>query len=284
MCTAAPQNLAKDLFHVARPLLQLAGQHCNDLSSGQIQTAGLRPDAEGGMRMSKARIESAPENPLRSKLDRRSILIGTGLALAGALSHLAAPKVSAKPITQANFRGAIPSKVGGWTSRKSQEVVLPPQDESNELYENQETRIYEGPGLPSIMLLIAFSSVQQNDVQVHRPEVCYPSSGFPIISTGQTEISYDDRKLSGRELVADRGGLRERIIYWIRVGNFFPTTWREQRIDMALENLTGSVPDGVLFRVSTLENRGDNTSEALRDFIKAFLDEVTPSFRQKVLL
>lgn len=239
---------------------------------------------EGDTRMSKERISSVADSVLPAKIDRRSVLIGTGLTLAGALSHLASPKVSAKPITQAGFRDAIPSKVGGWTSRKSQEVVLPPQDESNELYENQETRIYEGPGLPSIMFLVAFSSIQQNDVQVHRPEVCYPASGYPIISTSETKIAYRDRKFSGRELVADRGGLSERIIYWIRVGDFFPTAWREQRIDMALANLSGTVPDGVLFRVSTLENPGDTTSAALRGFIEAFLNEVTPSFRQEVLI
>jgi EpsI family protein len=217
-------------------------------------------------------------------LDRRSIMIGSGLAAAGALSYLAAPKAIAKPIEQASFHASIPEKVGGWSSRRSQEIVLPPQDDSNKLYENQETRIYEGPGLPAIMFLIAFSSIQQNDVQVHRPEVCYPAAGYPVISTGPTEISYRNRSLAGRELVADRGGLHERIIYWIRVGDFFPTSWREQRITMALANLGGSIPDGVLFRVSAVEEPGRSASATLRQFITLFLDEVSPPFRQSVLL
>lgn len=217
-------------------------------------------------------------------LDRRSILVGTSLAAAGALSYLVAPKAVAKPIEQATFFSAIPDRIGGWTSRKSQEIVLPPLDESNKLYENQETRIYEGVGLPSVMLLISYSSVQQNDVQVHRPEVCYPASGFPVISAGPTQISYRCREFAGRELLADRGGLHERVIYWIRVGNSFPTTWRDQRINMALANLSGSVPDGVLFRVSTIEEPGKSTSTILRTFIEKFLANVAPSFRQAVLL
>lgn len=224
----------------------------------------------------------APKAPLR--LDRRSILVGTGLAAAGALSYLAAPKAVAKPIEKPTFTSAIPDRIGGWTSRESQEIVLPPQDDSNKLYENQETRVYEGNGLPAIMFLVAYSSIQQNDVQVHRPEVCYPASGFPVISTEATQISYRGRELAGRELVADRGGLHERVIYWIRVGDSFPTSWREQRINMAFANLSGSVPDGVLFRVSAFEEPGKSTSAVLRKFIAGFLDQVPSAFRQSVLL
>lgn len=216
--------------------------------------------------------------------DRRSVLIGTGLAAAGAVSYLAAPKAAARPIAQSRFREAIPERVAGWVSRRSQEIVLPPQDDSNKLYENQETRIYEGQGLPSIMFLIAFSSVQQNDVHVHRPEVCYPAGGFPITKNEATSIAFAGREFAARELIASRGGLNERIIYWIRVGKFFPTSWRDQRIVMAMSNLTGSIPDGVLLRVSTIENLESNTSPALRNFLEAFLGEVTPAFRQSVLL
>lgn len=228
------------------------------------------------------RGSGGPKAPLR--LDRRSILVGTGLTAAGALSYLVAPKAVAKPIEKPTFSSAIPDRVGGWTSRKSQEIVLPPQDDSNKLYENQETRVYEGVGLPAIMFLIAYSSTQQNDVQVHRPEVCYPASGFPVIGTEPTQISYRNREFAGRELVADRGGLHERIVYWIRVGDSFPTSWREQRINMALANLSGSVPDGVLFRVSAIEEPGKSTSTTLRKFIATFLDESTPAFRDSVLL
>lgn len=217
-------------------------------------------------------------------LDRRGLIIGAGLAAIGGLYYLRAPVPLAKPVDQASFSAAIPEQVAGWTSRKSQEVVLPPQDDSNELYENLETRIYEGPGLPSIMLLIAFSSTQQNDIQVHRPEVCYPASGFPILWTRPKQISWASTSLSGRELLADRGGARERILYWVRVGNAFPTSWAEQRLTMAAQNLQGGVPDGALFRVSAIEEPDNPRSEAIMNFIEAFLAEVPPNFRDSVLL
>ncbi len=210
--------------------------------------------------------------------------MGAGLAALGGLSLLRDPEPLAKPVKSASFTSGIPDKVGGWTSRPSQQVVLPPQDESNKLYENLETRIYEGPGMTPIMLLIAFSAIQQNDIQVHRPEVCYPASGFPIKWSKPTEISYGAKRIEARELLADRGGLTERILYWVRVGDTFPTSWAEQRLSMALQNLRGRIPDGALVRVSAIENEESPSSDAIMNFIAAFLDTVRAPFRDGVLL
>lgn len=218
------------------------------------------------------------------RLDRRSVIIGTGLVAAGALYHWRAPVTQAAPVEQAKFSAAIPEQVAGWTSRKSQEVVLPPRDDSNQLYQNLETRVYEGPGLPTIMLLIAFSSKQQNDIHVHRPEVCYPAAGFPIIWTRPAQISLASKAVTGRELLADRGGLQERILYWVRVGHAFPTSWFQQRLTMAVQNLQGVVPDGALFRVSAIEESDNPSSGAIMNFVEAFLAEVSPGFRDSVLL
>lgn len=217
-------------------------------------------------------------------MDRRSLMIGAGLAAAGGLSYLNAPIAVGQTFEPARFSAAIPAIVDGWTSRKSAEVVLPPQDDSNKLYDNLETRVYEGPGLPAMMLLIAFSGIQQNDVQVHRPEICYPASGYPIMWSRPTKLEFGSARLAGRELLADRGGMRERIVYWVRVGNEFPTSWAEQRLTMALQNLQGAIPDGALFRVSSIEAPDSSSSAALMQFIGSFLGKLSPSFRQSVLL
>ena len=218
------------------------------------------------------------------KLDRRSFIIGTGLTAAGGLYHLRAPVPLAEPVEQASFSASIPKKVAGWTSRTTQEVVLPPQDDSNQLYQNLETRIYEGAGLPAIMLLIAFNSKQENDIQVHRPEVCYPAAGFPILWTRPAQIRLASKTLAGRELLAERGGLQERIFYWVRVGNAFPVNWWQQRLTMAVQNLKGAIPDGALFRVSAIEQPDNPRSGAIMKFIEAFFKEVPPAFRDSILL
>lgn len=217
-------------------------------------------------------------------IDRRSAIVGLGLTAGAALSYFNTPRALAAPIAEARFQQLIPAKVGGWASRKSAELVLPAEDEGQDkLYENLETRIYEGNDLPAIMFLIAYSSIQRNDVQVHRPEVCYPAAGFPILWTKPATIDVGGRTLLGRELLADRGGLNERIIYWVRVGDKFPIGWAEQRLTMALSNARGVTPDGVLFRVSTIDDDPERAASALRMFVKAFIATSSPSFRETVL-
>jgi EpsI family protein len=191
--------------------------------------------------------------PAKTSLDRRSLMLGSALLIGGGLTALRQPHASARPVPGDRFEAMIPAKVGGWTSHKSAEVILPPRDEaSDKLYQNLETRIYVGDGLPSVMFLCAYSSVQQNDVQVHRPEICYPASGYPIIKNIAKTIAVDGKQVNARFLIADRGGAREMILYWIRVGDRFPVDWRGQRIEMAKANLAGTIPDGVLLRISTI--------------------------------
>lgn len=217
-------------------------------------------------------------------LDRRSVLLGFGLAGGAALSYFSMPRALAAPIPEIKFQQMIPEVVGGWKSRKSDELVLPAPDEGQQkLYENLETRVYEGDGLPSIMVLIAYSSIQRNNVQVHRPEVCYPAAGFPILWTKEKVLDVGSRKILARELVAQRGGLKERIIYWVRVGKDYPIGWAEQRLSMAISNAKGVTPDGLLFRVSTLDGGPNFTPRSLHDFVRAFVGASPPSLQNSVL-
>jgi len=217
-------------------------------------------------------------------LDRRSILIGSALIAGAAFSSFVRPRELVSPIPKGQFERMIPDSVGAWQSRKSAELVLPAEDEGQDkLYENLETRVYEGSGLAAMMVLIAYSSVQQNDVQVHRPEVCYPAAGFPIQWTRPATVDFGSRKISARELVADRGGLSEKILYWVRVGDAYPIGWAEQRLSMAMSNAKGVIPDGLLFRVSTIHGPEKSSPTLLGDFARAFVASSPPSFRKLVL-
>jgi EpsI family protein len=217
-------------------------------------------------------------------MDRRGLLIGAGLTALAGVSYLRAPQIVNGPLAEERFRSAIPGAVGEWRSRASSEVVLPPLDESNKLYENLETRIYEADGLPPMMVLVAYSSIQQNDIHVHRPEVCYPAAGFPIIDRDPIKLQFDGKVVDALQLKADRGGIVERIVYWVRVGDDFPVSWASQRLAMARANLQGSVPDGVLFRVSALEEPGQDVSEILNRFVALFVKRASPLLREKILL
>ena len=116
------------------------------------------------------------------------------------------------------------------------------------------------------MFLIAYSSVQQNDVQVHRPEVCYPMAGYPILTNQPVEARIGNRGIPARYLTADRGALRELILYWTRVGHSYPLNWTQQRIEMARAGLAGALPDGALVRFSLISDSDTGALEMLSQF------------------
>ena len=200
-------------------------------------------------------------------LNRRSMVIGGALLACGALAIVRQPSSMAIPIGEDKFKAMLPAVVGPWRSRPSVELVLPPADAlSEKLYENIETRIYEGKDLPEIMFLIAHSSIQSDNTQVHRPEVCYPAAGFNIISDEMLKLTVGNRKIAARLLAADRGGPVEYIVYWVRVGKEFPAKWLDQRVEMMISNVAGHSPDGVLVRFSTISNDAAKATATLTNF------------------
>lgn len=83
------------------------------------------------------------------------------------------------------------------------------------------------------------------------------------------------RKVSATELVADRGGLKEHILYWVRVGDKFPVGLVELvtgigNFQCCWLNLTG------FFRISTIAESDTFSPDALTDFAKAFVAAASP--------
>ena len=85
-------------------------------------------------------------------------------------------------------------------------------------------------------------------------------------------------------MVADRGGYVEQILYWVRVGDQFPTTWIDQRFAMAADSLKGRLPDGVLVRLSTIQEPEFHGIPMLKGFATQLLDHTASDFRESILI
>ena len=84
-----------------------------------------------------------------------------------------------------------------------------PDEASDKLYQDLETRIYLGAEIPVIMFLCAYSNVQKSDIQGHRPEVCCPASGYRIIRNMAEKITVGKQDINACLLIAHRGGRRK---------------------------------------------------------------------------
>ncbi|MBI0477215.1 EpsI family protein [Sphingomonas sp. MA1305] len=191
---------------------------------------------------------------MTSPINRRSMLIGTALLGVGGVAMARQPKPASARVGREALDRLIPTRIGDWTYRDSSGLVLPPPDAlSDSLYSGLVTRNYTAPDRLPIMLLVAYSNVQDGMLQVHRPEVCYPAGGYRLSPTVVEEVPNGmGGNIPANTFSADGVSRTEQVLYWTRIGGFFPTSWFDQRVAVLRANLDGLIPDGVLVRVSTL--------------------------------
>ena len=194
-----------------------------------------------------------PGTPL-PHIGRRELLIGAALLAAAGTAYAAKPRRSEVLLGSAKLDELVPKRFLGWSFDSSSGLVLPPSDQMrDQLYAQILTRVYTNEDGSVVMLLIAYNGSQDGTLQVHRPEVCYPASGYKLtqIDDRMTPISkYID--IPSRYIVAETELREEQLIYWTRLGDQFPRKWSEQKLAVIEENLEGTIPDGVLVRISTL--------------------------------
>jgi EpsI family protein len=216
-------------------------------------------------------------------LSRRHVVIG-GALLAASAGAFALEPTSFRPLIKSTtFESWVPTNFGEWTLEGSSGVVLPPPDSlSARLYDNLVTRVYRAAA-GDVMLLLAYNNRQDGVLQVHRPETCYPTGGFALTETRRIPIAALGKSIPSNRFTATNADRTEQVIYFTRLGHFYPRSWAEQRMAVVEENLAGRIPDGVLLRASLLSTDESAAIDRLSVFIGAFAEAANPSL-QKLLI
>ena len=216
---------------------------------------------------------------INDAITRRNLLTGAAMMGAAAVAHARQPQAIAKRMAKGTIEKLIPTTIGGWTFETTSGLVLPPPDAlMDRLYDETLTRVYSRPESPAIMMLIAYGSVQDGLLQLHRPEVCYPVGGYQLT---QTQIENFDlspnTRIPIRTFTAASPGRVEQVMYWTRVGSVMPTTWAEQRWAVVRANLKGDIPDGMLVRISTVDGNMATSIPLMQDFVRDLAKALSPS-------
>jgi EpsI family protein len=120
--------------------------------------------------------------------------------------------------------------------------------------------------------LLAHGDSQTDQLQLHRPEVCYPAVGYTIVSSAEAGIPLPGGvTLPVRRLVANSPDRREHIVYWTRLGEFFPVSDSQQRRDQLKTALGGYIADGLLARFSVAGSDAPSAFSVLQAFIPAMI-------------
>ena len=132
------------------------------------------------------------------------------------------------------------------------------------------------------MLSIAYGSDQRGALQAHRPEVCYPAQGFVLLESVPAQIPTPQGGLNVQRVRTEYGSRKEPITYWFTVGNQAVLTPLERRIAELKSLLTGRIPDGLLFRVSSIDPDSKIAFDKQQDFVLQLLSAVPADARGRL--
>ena len=228
----------------------------------------------------------AAESPAISrKLTRRHLLMGGALLAVSGIALARAPKRRYPDLSDKQFEALFPGSFGDWKTEPVSELVLPPESElADALYQHILTRTYVNSDGAAVMFLAAYNSMQLNNVQVHRPEICYYASGFTIDESEPQIIPIGNNvELPARTVTATQGSRVEQILYWTRIGNDFPQSWSAQRIAMTKANLEGDLPDGLLLRISVITKDRTKAIQGMETFVSDMLAHTGPRTRRLLI-
>jgi len=185
-----------------------------------------------------------------------------------------------------NLETMVPAKFGDWSIDPTIVPVMVSPDAQaviDKIYNQTLARTYVNARGERVMLSIAYGGDQSDAMQVHRPEVCYSGQGFQILRgvVGYMATTYGE--LPVKRLFAKKGGRNEPITYWVTVGDRATHVGIKQKLAQLRYGLTGTVPDGMLVRVSSIAS-DDAVAYRLQDaFVKDMLSALSDADRVRVI-
>jgi len=222
---------------------------------------------------------------LRTSLSRRAAISGiVGFAAAGTSLALS-PTRSAKKDKVTSLEAGIGQKVGSWTNAGAQSIVIARPDEEvqdprDDGHDQLVARSYKAESLPTVMMVLAYGSAQGGNLQLHRPETCYPGQGFAL--SGDKVLDFKTLglgKVQGRAFTATRDQRVERVHYWTRIGEAFPVNSAGEYQAIVRSVIQGNVPDGLLARFSIIGHE-DRADDVLAEFVGQMLLSSTDAARR----
>ena len=214
-------------------------------------------------------------------LKRRDLILVLPLLAAAGGAFALTPRNRLNLLGDKKLEKAVPLKIGSWSVTPSNAVILPdsqPGSLSARLYDQTVSRLYTSDSELPIMMVIAYGSTQSDQLQLHRPEVCYTAVGFDITEARRVQVPVSGpAKLPARELVASSNERTEPILYWTRIGDYLPASGNEQRLMKLRSEFNGYISDGVLVRLSTVGEPSEQTFNTLQRFAAAMLDATDPA-------
>lgn len=246
-----------------------------------------------------AATATAPAGPRPGLPWRSSLAVFLSMLLAAAAAWMLTPSAppapsGADPLPR--LEQAVPSVIGEWQLVPSlqEQVDLAVDGDGERLisqpYDQTLLRTYQNARGEQILLAVAYTRQQSQEVKVHRPEVCYAAVGFEVLSLDPARLNVaaaGTRPVDGMRMVARSVHHTEAVSYWIRMGSIYSQNAVDTRLHLLAEGLQGRLRDGALVRASRVIGDPGEAQAAypqIEGFLAEFAAALTPEARALLLL
>ncbi len=218
---------------------------------------------------------------------RRALLMSALMACTAAGAYALQPgRKQASAATPAiDLELLVPKQFGSWRQEAQQVAqVINPQTQEllDKLYNQILSRNYVSSEGERIMLSLAYGGDQRGSLEAHKPEVCYPAQGFQVLAQSDGTLDTDYGNIPVRRLNTSSGRRVEPLTYWFTVGeNTVQSRWEKRLVEIRL-TLTGQIPDGLLFRVSSIDPDPARAWKVQEQFVNALLSAVQAKDRARL--
>jgi EpsI family protein len=220
-------------------------------------------------------------------IGRRDILIGGACVLGAGGAWAMIPRRHVSLLGARQMDAIVPRAFSDWTSADTTDFVAPtePGSLASRIYGTTIGRIYrQASSGDELMMLIAHGDTQSDDLMIHRPEICYPAFGYSIASSQAVQIDLQgDVQLPARALVTKASDRTENVLYWTRLGEYFPQNRKEQQLARLRTALRGEIGDGVLIRLTQDTADSAWSIAFMRGFASALVNAMAPRDRAALI-
>jgi EpsI family protein len=220
-------------------------------------------------------------------IGRRDLLLG-GMCLAAAGAGAALkPRREVRLLKSGTLAEAVPTTFGDWTSQDMGDpyAVNGEGTLSAKLYNELVVRQYvNAKANTGVLMLLAYGGKQSDELQLHRPEVCYPAFGFDVARNEPVELPIGSSvTVPARRLAAQAQGRKESIIYWSRMGELLPQDGGQQRAARLKIAMEGVIPDGLLSRFSMAGDVPQKDWNTITEFVAELIGAIPPAKRNVLI-
>lgn len=214
-----------------------------------------------------------------------------GLVIAGAMTAVAAATAATRHAladgrksTPPQLVKIVPTSFPGWRELPMAPSVVTAQTQEmlQSIYNEILSRVYVAGDGYQVMLSIAYGGDQRGVLRAHKPEVCYPAQGFRLLDIHDGQLDTPYGRIPTRTMRTVLGPRSEPVMYWFAYAGRTSASGWERRMQGLRMALTGQVPDGLLFRVSSIDADAQRAFARQGDFVRDLLGACTPTARARL--